>query len=391
MLKKAYRFAQVTCGCRGKGAKRLAVKYLAGSDSFWLARFGNTAGEHVADCRFSSDDDIKRGADQAAAGVIDVQRDGNVKVRLEIGLKIREVDHDKAPASGGNPRSGGQSQAAIRLSGLLGYLWDLATLNRWQPYWAGNRNQHTTFRRLHAAASTINVGELALVDQLLVPAASPGDADANRNRERVQAAIANKRRLLIVAPLASYTAERADRAKRELTIAGFHGMPRVFLAEGQWDRIAKRFPLVIAGWAAGGQTVVIAQVEVQEPAGRQSARLVDAALMSVTAQWIPVESGYEREIANRLVSAGRAFYKPMRYDQNESEVHPDFVLLDCERGEVPMEVFGRSDEAYLARKREKAAYYDRTFGESGWWCWDATLPRALENIPAFPVAARATA
>lgn len=391
VLKSAYKFGMVKCACRGVGAKRLAIKYFAGSDSFSLARFGGSAGEHAADCRFSSDDDNDRGTDKAAAGVIDVQRDGNVKIRLEIGLKIREVDPDRKTTVEGKPRSGGRSQAAIGLSGLLGYLWDQATLNRWQPYWAGKRNQYTTFRRLHSSAGAITAGDVALVDQLLLPAATPDDAEANRNRGRVRAALTDKRRLLLIAPLASYTLERAERAKRDLTISGFHGMPRVFLAEGQWDRICKRFPLVASGWARGHQTVVIAQIEVREREGRLSANLVDAALMSVTAQWIPVESSYEREIANRLVSAGRAFYKPMRYNQDEGEVLPDFVLLDCERGEVPMEVFGRSDETYLARKREKAAYYDRTYGETGWWRWDATVPGALENIPAFPPTARPTA
>jgi hypothetical protein len=61
VLKKAYKFTQVTCECRGKGAKQLAVKCFAGSDSFSLARFGNSAGEHTADCRFSSDDDLSAG------------------------------------------------------------------------------------------------------------------------------------------------------------------------------------------------------------------------------------------------------------------------------------------------------------------------------------------
>lgn len=54
----------------------------------------------------------------------------------------------------------------------------------------------------------------------------------------------------------------------------------------------------------------------------------------------PVESHHEREIGNRFLSTGRAFYKPIRYNLDESEVPPDFVLLDCERSDVRIEVFG---------------------------------------------------
>ena len=65
-----------------------------------------------------------------------------------------------------------------------------------------------------------------------------------------------------------------------------------------------------------------------------------------------------------MVSAGRAFY-PVRYSRDDNEVDADFVLLDCERGEVSIKVFGRSDETHLAREKEKVAFYGRTFEVTG--------------------------
>ena len=85
--------------------------------------------------------------------------------------------------------------------------------------------------------------------------------------------------------------------------------------------------------------------------------IVGLALMQVSTSWIPVESSYELVIADKLVAEERAFLKPLRYDAGQAAVHPDFILLDTE-GEAPMEVFGRSDEAYVNRRQEKVEYFN---------------------------------
>jgi hypothetical protein len=384
VLKRAYKIAEVRCCCRGVGEKRLAVKYFAGSDKFSLAKFGGSATQHAADCRFSLDSDIDGPDGGSATGVINVQRDGSVKIRLEIGMSMRDPKQPDQMREPSTPRAPGNRQAAMRLGGLLGYLWEQATLNQWRPYWAGRRSMASVFRRLQTNAEGVISSDVQLADQILLPAMRPDSPEAARNAGRVLDAITNKRRMLVIAPLASYTAERAERMGEGLKISGFHGIPLIFMSDGHWPRLCKRYQAVIAGWKAGHTTIVIAQIEVWQKAGRRGASLLDAALMSVSANWIPVESSYEHLVAERLVDEGRSFYKPLRYNQDESEVHPDFVLLDCERGEVPMEVFGRTDDVYLARKREKEEYYDRRYGVKGWWRWDATAPGAQQSVPAFP-------
>lgn len=391
VLKRAYKSAEVRCCCSGMGDKRLAVKYFAGSDQFSLARFGRTAEQHAANCQYSSEDGGDGTENGSTTGVIKVQRDGSVKIRLEIGLHVRDP---KAPDQVSTPaasRAASTTQAAMRLGGLLGYLWEEATLNQWRPYWAGKRNVMSVFRRIHTSAEAVVAGDLKLADQLLLPAMRSEDMEAKRNVSRVRAAIDNRRRLLVIAQLATYSPERAQRMSIALQIAGFHGIPRIFLAGGQWQRLCKRHQSAVSGWESGQATVVIAQIEVKEKEGRQSATLLDASLLGVSPQWIPVESSYERLIADRLVDEGRAFYKPLRYDPEGNAVHPDFVLLDCERGEVPMEVFGRTDDAYVARKSEKEIYYNSRYGLAGWWRWDATVSGAQQNIPAFPPISRKTA
>lgn len=48
---------------------------------------------------------------------------------------------------------------------------------------------------------------------------------------------------------------------------------------------------------------------------------------------------------------------------------------------MPLEVWGMATAEYRARKAEKAAYYDDTYGEDGWWSWDAATG---DPVPDFP-------
>lgn len=387
VLKDAYGLAEVCCQCRGGGPKRLAVKYYGSSDSFDLAKFGLSGYEHAADCKYFSAGDEASGPAGNGAGVLDVQPDGSVKIRLEIGMTVRDgVDPVTSSTPSDRPaRPASTRQSAIKLAGLLHYLWDAATLNQWRPYWNGKRNARQVFWRLDQAADDVHAGELKLSDQLLLPAVTADGSEADRNRARVLASLAAKKRMLIIAPLASYTAEREVRMAKDLAITGFHGIPRAFMRPGQWETLNKRYRSAVAGWRAGQSTIVIAQIEVRERKGRQSANVVDAALMAVSQHWIPTESSHERIVAEKLVEEGRAFSKPLRYNQESEVVFPDFVLIDCAGAEVPLEVFGRNDEEYVRRKAEKTAYYDKRYGEAGWWRWDATRDNA---VPPFPPKAR---
>ena len=389
VLKEAYGHAEVRCACRGAGRKRLAVKRYEFSDSYALAKFALSGHDHAADCQYHSVGDGATGQGSNGAGVLDVQADGTVRIRLEIGMTVRDAITPAAPAPADNAkRLTSNQQSAIKLAGLLHYLWDAATLNQWRPYWAGKRNARQVFWRLNQAADDVHAGNVKLSDHLLLPALAADGPEAERNRARVMGALMAKRRMLIIAPLASYSAEREARMASELTISGFHGIPKPFVRSGQWELLNKRYRAAVAGWRAGQITVVIAQVEVRDRDGRQSATVIDAALMAVSQHWIPTESSHERVIAEKLVEEGRAFNKPLLYNQDVDAVFPDFVLTDCARGEVPMEVFGRSDESYIERKNEKSAYYDRRYGAGGWWSWDATQGK---TIPPFPPLARGPA
>jgi hypothetical protein len=188
-----------------------------------------------------------------------------------------------------------------------------------------------------------------------------------------------RRRLVVIAPLAQYKPGMEEAPR--LPIMGFHGIPHLSLSKEHWEVLQHRFLSEINGWISGDSVIAIAQTDVPTPSsGSMQAQIVDLALMLVTPQWIPVDSGYEAAVVAALVDAERRFEKPLRFDASEDVVFPDFWLRD--RSDVlPMEVWGLTDPEYQARKGQKTLYYDEKYGPGKWWQWDAVSGGA---IPPFP-------
>lgn len=384
VLKASYGRAEVRCGCRGRGPKRLAVKYYEGSAVFSLARFSLTGGQHAPDCQFYSASPSQSGPGGDALGVIDQRPDGSVHIRLEIAIRERgEVAAPARPGTMPAHHAFAAKQSSMKLLGLLHYLWEEAGLNQWKPAFAGKRRASLSYWWVNNAADNVWTGQVKLVDQLLLPAFAADTREADRNRARVAAALQAKHRMLLIAPLASFTQERSDTMARQLKISGFHGMPMAFMQVGLWETTMRKFPSAMGAWRSGHGTVAIAQIELKQGTKGVYAFVIDIALMSITAEFVPVESSYERVVAEELVAQGRAFMKPMRYDAGAGQVLPDFILTDTLR-EVPLEVFGRDDAEYVRRKAEKSAYYDEQYGREGWWSWDAAVNSAPSSVPPFP-------
>lgn len=383
-LKRAHAdAAEVYCECPGRGTKRLAPKHYAVSDKFGLARYPGTGEEHAVDCQYYAPNPIKSGLSGYAHGVIDEKADGVLGVRLGIGLKKR--------AAGDETNSGGEIRAStngckhptMTNLGLLHLLWQEGNLHRWWPKMEGKRTINVVRKQTLHAAQKIRVGQYSLQDALLLPALTDGSSEAKRNAHLVESAIQYNRRLIAVNLLRPWNPKLDSQALSYLPITSAFGLPFLTLNAGAWKRLNDRFPYALSAWRQGQKVMALAVVEpAKNKDGLARTYVLSAALMAVTEQWIPIESSYEYEIAQKLVEQGRAFIKPLRFDASAEVVFPDFVLLDTQNADgTPMEVFGRKDEAYERRKAEKSRYYNEQYGVDGWWMWNAA---AGEPIPEFP-------
>ncbi|MFY3590569.1 MULTISPECIES: DUF1173 family protein [Achromobacter] len=377
--------ADVRCCCLGPGHKRLSIHSRANSDRFHLARFPETGPDHSEDCIYYGVDPEMSGLGGYRRGVVQELDDGNTKIKLKVGLQQRPTaaPEEENAAAGtdkkmatARARSG---QASMTLLGLLHYLWTEAGFNAWAPSMNGKRSVGLVHYHLLRVASSTFAGRVRLSSNLVIAATAADGQQAGLNKAKSTEAMNRRRRLVAVAPLAQY--QPGMESAGRLPIMGFHGIPHLTLSAEDWEVLQRRFMAEINGWMSGDMVIAIAQTDVPTPAaGSMKARVVDLALMTVTPQWIPVDSGYEAAVVAALVAAERRFEKPLRFDAGTEQVFPDFWLRD--RSEVvPMEVWGLTDPDYAARKEQKIAHYDEKYGPGKWWQWDAA---AGAPIPPFP-------
>ncbi len=385
VLQKAHGHALVRCLCPGKGTRRLAVRHRSDKDSFHLSRYPHTGAEHALDCLYYSPDPDKSGLGAYSKGVVEETKDGDLKVKLTLSLRKKDpAEVQPMEGTAPAPSSGKPTKPAMTLGGLLHLLWSEAGLNQWVPGMAGKRGLGLIHSRLQQAADRMLASRMRIGDALVIATNSAGQ-QADANSLKVASAMRNSRRLVVIAPLAGYSEEREQTMDRYITITGFNGIPRLFTDGDLWQRTARSYEAALRGWREGRRVIAIVQTD--QPTSASKAQALNVALMVVSDEWIPIESGYEGVIEALLREQGRRFIKPMRFDAGQDQVFPDFWLMDVGAGrEVPMEVYGRQDPKYLARKQVKCAYYAQHYGPTGWWSWDASSdPRGL-NIPAFPPA-----
>lgn len=398
--------AVVLCKCTGNKQARLSVRHHSHSDSFFLARFPDTGHHHITDCRFYSPDPTLSGLAGYQRGVIEDLEDGGVRIRLKIGLQQRPSKEEptERKETHRSPASKTPGKPAMTLLGMLHLMWSLCGLNRWSPRMAGKRNLGLVHYQLGQAAQQIKAGRVRL-SQVLLLATQPSTAQEKHNIARVDTALQTKRRLIAVAPLATYksayeshaiarapvkaferTTDATTQASSQevlthrLPIMGFSGFPMMMIQSALWARTLERFEHELIAWRQGERIICIMQTDTpSRTKNHTEARVTDIALMRVTKDWIPVESSYEATLADTLVTAERRFEKPLRFDA-EDQVFPDFWLQDLHQALYPMEVWGMTTPAYETRKQAKIEHYDSTYGKGNWWSWNAvTAP--LPDLP----------
>ena len=127
----------------------------------------------------------------------------------------------------------------------------------------------------------------------------------------------------------------------------------VFLTGEQHADLTRRFPAAFSERRGpDARRIVLALIE-GSPHGYL--RLVDAAVMLTSRDYLPADSSHEVVMADRAGRRAPGFTKPLRY--GGEAVFPDFVLTDTEPPTV-VEVWGMTGrEDYEARKRAKQAHY----------------------------------
>jgi hypothetical protein len=124
------------------------------------------------------------------------------------------------------------------------------------------------------------------------------------------------------------------------------------LSDSLKDRLQRKYAMALAKPLPPKHTHVMGLFLV-EVLDSDRMLAVDAALLLTSRA---CDSSHEVRMANLLIQKKRHFEKPMRSPFPNSEMVPDFLLLDTSPW-TPIEVWGLTTEEYLARKAVKRAEY----------------------------------
>jgi Protein of unknown function (DUF1173) len=301
------------CLCCPEGVEMYIARL---GDGYIVKRMPDSGSRHAPECAsFEPPPECSGLRHLRGSAIKEDPNTGMTTLKLGFSLSKRPVRTTPAP-----PRSPSStaSSAVTRLSlrGLLHYLWDQAELTRWHPGFEGRRSWGTVRRQLlQTAEQMFTCGEL-LAARLYVPEPffiEHRDAIIARRRDTWARALGpeagRQRRLLLIAEVKEIVPARHGHK------AVIKHVPDVAFAmdDSLYHQLPQRFGQELELWSASDsiRMLMIATLMISA-AGLP--HIVELSLMTVTAQWLPVETSAEQQLLEGLVRGRRAFLKLLRYD-----------------------------------------------------------------------------
>ena len=148
------------------------------------------------------------------------------------------------------------------------------------------------------------------------------------------------------------------------------------LDEQLYRRLGRRFEPELAMWGAT-EDIHMVMVATFGVSSAGVPAIVEMSLMPVTAQWLPIENSFERQLVEHLVADGRAFIKGLRYNLHRDLCVATVTLTDT-RGAAFLFVVSPGLEGVALVGSTNCA---NPRGDTPVWVWKP----ASEAMPRFPL------
>lgn len=366
VLKRAYKQKQpIWCLCPGQGERRLAVRLMASTEKHYLARYPNTRHEHDESCQFATETIPVRASDGGSVP----EKSAGVKSRPQSGVEPVpqwSVDLEARPLG------------EMCLADILSVWWREAGMNIWNPAFYGKRNVGLVMHYLRKAGDTLLVNGNALSMHTLFAAQSQKSSAYHANVELVEQALDSGAALFVVAPLATFQAQKHESPKF-LPISNFHGIPRLRIEPEVWDEGIEQNLIAFDLWRQGINAVAL--IALEPMIASDVAEVRQFGLMCVTDQWVPVWNWREFLLANKLVSEQRHFLRPLSRRTKVPRQGPAFYITDKKR-KVSLyigSIVERNEDEREPRSLNGSSYSD--IEDRREWVWNGI---DTQSIPDFP-------
>ena len=365
------------CMCLVEGVDMYVARL---GDGYIVKRMPDTGSCHAPNCpSYEPPAEFSGLRQMLGSAITEDPTTGETTLKLDFPL-TKMPGRSRMPPEGGDNDSVVSDGTKLSLRGLLHYLWDQAELTRWHPGFAGKRTWAIVRRHLLQAAEHKLARGDALRARLYVP--EPFSID---RRDAINARRLAQWQHVVAAPGKPQHLMLLVGEVKEIVPAryGFkaivkHMPDQAFAIDEQlYRRLGRRFEPELALWGATDEIhmVMVATFGVSSSGVPV---ITEMSLMPVTAQWLPIEDSFERQLVEHLVAEGRAFIKGLRYNLHRDQCVATATLTDT--GDTASLMFVVSPEiedlATAAGTNDAAPR-----GDAPVWVWKP----ASEAMPRFPL------
>jgi hypothetical protein len=364
------------CLCRPEGVPMYIARI---GDQHVIKRMPLSGHEHRPDCGSYDPAHDLSGLRPLIGGAIQIDpRDGTATLRADFALTKTGPRTAASSPSDTKADTVRNETRKLSLKALLHYLWQEGGLTEWTAHWADKRHWWHVRSHLIEAAKTMTIKGGGLNEHLFVPEPFRSEDKAVIEQRRAAAlaplrATASPRRLMVLIGEVKEFAQA--RNGRRLIVKHMPGFP-LMLEDRAWRRLQARFETEFGLWGADENAHLIA-VATFGLSAAVLANVEEIALMAVTENWIPVESGYEAQLVQRLARLRQKSVKELRFNLPADQ--PTAVATLPEARPLPMALYlvpPDADEAYDAALSEMIAAHSEMVS----WVWRP----ADGEMPALP-------
>ena len=355
--------------------------YVALAREYLVKRMPDTGHLHRPSCPSFEPDVAQSGMGALTGSAVRELDTGRIELRVDFPWTRRPASAMKAAT----PSASGQVEATdprMSLRALMHLLFDRAGFNRWTPAMEGRRRWGVIRKYLLEAAEQIDVAGGPLTERLFVP-------EVFDEATRAEAAHRRRQKLAVLSPhdgatplaliIGEFKVVEAVDEGRRVWIRHLPDTP-LLVEERVWQRLARRYaPLFEARDADTGLRIHLILAALIKTRREFTYEIDAASLMMTSEQWIPVEGVHELPLIDALVTQGRRFLKPLRFDVPSAEAFANVLLLDAGPQAVPLHLVS----PYLDERSRAVKQRAISRSQPSPWVWQTDQP-----MPPLPIAAR---
>lgn len=358
------------CHCRknsdGQGIEMYVARLM---DGYIVKRMPNTGSLHATNCL-----SYKPPAEFSGLGPLVGTA---IVVNPATGMTTLKLDFpmSKLPGRVVQPLTASTSKSVVAhgqrlgLRALLHYLWDQAGLTHWKPGFAGRRTWGTVRKRLLQAAENKLVHGQPLLTSLYIPEVFSVEQREVLHAQRQRKWAWAMPRPGEAQPLMLIVAEVKEIAPSRYGHTAFlkHIPDQGFaLDETLYRYMGRCFERELSLWGTEADLHLVMMATFRQNLSG-APDVVELTLILTTAQWLPVEDAWGRQLMNALVRNGRHFISGLRYNLSPDLAWVAASLLDY--GAKPHPLFIERYNTHSSDRASPFVEQDSSKNEPEWrWC-----------------------